>query len=169
MLQPFLVMLEQTITNPDLDKDRNNDTQEMISGLLQVILVKVGAQVDTQTGEKIVKLLIMIFQAQKRVTENGLIAYSGLCQGLKERVEIADFGKYIMHALEGEDEEATRVACGIVCDVASSLQEGVGSYLGNFVPQLLKILSSQAHDKRTKLQALISLGDLAIYAGVPFC
>lgn len=79
MLIPFLGMLERTVSNPDIDSSRNKDTQDMISGLLQVILVKVGSNVDSQIGEKIVKLLVMIFQSLKRVTENGLIAYSGLC------------------------------------------------------------------------------------------
>lgn len=51
----------------------------MISGLLQVILVKVGSTVSTEIGDKIVALLIMIFQSLKKVTENGLIAYTGLC------------------------------------------------------------------------------------------
>ena len=72
-------MLERTVSNPDIDASRNKDTQDMISGLLQVILVKVGSNVDSQIGEKIVQLLVMIFQSLKRVTENGLIAYSGLC------------------------------------------------------------------------------------------
>ena len=51
----------------------------MIAGLLQVILVSVGNTVDTATGEKIVQLLVTMFQSLKKVTENGLIAYSGLC------------------------------------------------------------------------------------------
>ena len=51
----------------------------MISGLLQVILVRVGSTVSTEIGDKIVTLLIMIFQSLKKVTENGLIAYTGLC------------------------------------------------------------------------------------------
>jgi len=141
----------------------------MIAGLLQVVLVKIGSTVDTETGEKIVQLLIMIFQQLKKVTENGLIAYSGLCQGLKERVNVKDFGQYILWALEGEDEDCARVACGIISDIASSLKEKVDVYLSSFVPHLIKILKSNDHDRRTKLQALCSLGDLCIFAGVPFC
>ena len=79
MLMPFLSMLEQTVSNPDVDSVRNTDTQDMIAGLLQVILVSVGNTVDTATGEKIVQLLVTMFQSLKKVTENGLIAYSGLC------------------------------------------------------------------------------------------
>lgn len=28
---------------------------------------------------------------------------------------------------------------------------------------------SETHERKTKLQALMSLGDLGIYAGIPFC
>jgi len=162
-------MLERTVSNPDIDASRNKDTQDMISGLLQVILVKVGSNVDSQIGEKIVQLLVMIFQSLKRVTENGLIAYSGLCQGLKNRVNVKDFGQYILWALEGDDEECARVACGIISDIASALEDKVSVYLTSFVPPVLKILMSETHDRKTKLQALMSLGDLCIYAGIPFC
>lgn len=50
--------------------------------------MKVGSTVDTEVGEKIVKLIIIIFQHLKRVTENGLIAYIGLCSGLGDRVNV---------------------------------------------------------------------------------
>lgn len=40
--------------------------------------------------------------------------------------------------------------------------------MSSFVPHLLQILTSDDHDRSTKLQALCSLGDLCIYAGVPF-
>lgn len=67
----------------------------------------------------------MIFQSMKRVTENGLIAYSGLCVGIGARVNVDDFGQYILWALGGDDEECIRVACGIVSDIAAALHEKV--------------------------------------------
>lgn len=36
------------------------------------------------------------------------------------------------------------------------------------MPPLLEILRGNTHDRQTKLQALTTLGDLCIYAGVPF-
>lgn len=165
---PFLAMLEGTVNNPDVDSERNKDTQDMIAYLLQVILVKVGHTVDTETSDKIVQLLVTMFQSLKKVTENGLIAYSGLCQGVKERVNVKDMGQYILYALESVDEGCARVACGVISDIAAAHQEKVELYLTSFVPQLLKILTGSEHDRQTKLQALCCLGDLCIYAGVPF-
>jgi hypothetical protein len=35
---------------------------------------------------------MLIFQNLKKVTENGLMAYGGLCTGLKNKVNVKDFG-----------------------------------------------------------------------------
>jgi len=66
-----------------------------------------------------------------------LIAYGGLCTGIKERVNVADFGQYILFALKGDEEDSARVACGIVSDIASAYGEKVTIYLTSFVPPLL--------------------------------
>jgi hypothetical protein len=57
-----------------------------VSALLQVMLVKVGSNVPDDLAAKIIDLLISVFQSQHRVTENGLIAFSGLCNGLGDRI-----------------------------------------------------------------------------------
>ena len=114
--------------------------QDYLAGLLQIILVKAGHKLDAQTAGNIVKLLILIFQSLKRVTENGLIALSGLINGLGDRVNVNEFGQYLVWALQGEDDECVRVACGLVSDIAVALHENVAQYLNDFVPPLLKIL-----------------------------
>lgn len=126
----------------------------MIFCLLQVILMKVGSTVETEVGEKIVRLIIIIFQHLKKVTENGLIAYIGLCSGLGERVNVRDFGEYLLWALEGDDEDCARVACGIISDISSALQERVEAYLTSFVPSLLKVLNNANRSRKSKLHAL---------------
>ena len=97
---------------------------------------------------------MMIFQNLKRVTENGLIAYSGLCTGLQDRVNVKDFGTYILWALDGEDEDCARVACGIISDIASALKENVDTYLTSFVPSLLNVLVSNTRSRVSKLHAI---------------
>jgi len=105
----------------------------------------------------------------KRVTENGLYAYIGLCAGLKERVNVKDFGQYILWALDGDDEDCARVACGIISDIANALKDKVQEYLTSFVPSLLKVLNSAERSRASKLSALSALGDLAIHGSVKFC
>lgn len=72
----------------------------MLCGLIQVIMVRVGHNVDVPTAESIVALIIQSFQQHQKVTEAGLIAYQGVCLGLKERVPIREFGQYIYNALQ---------------------------------------------------------------------
>ena len=85
----------------------------------------------------------MIFQNLKKVTENGLIAFSGLINGIGERINLDEFGQYIVWALKGDDDECTRLACGLVSDLASALKAKISKYLLDFVPPLLQILKDQ--------------------------
>ena len=109
-------------------------------------MVRVGAGVDDATAEGMVGLLIKSFQQHQRVTEAGLVAYQGICNGLKERIPLRAFGQYIFNALEQtEDEDVTRVAIGLVTDIADGLREQVAEYLSSLVPHMLNVLRN---DKR---------------------
>ena len=110
----------------------------------------------------------MIFKQLQKVTENGLIALSGLINGLGPRVNVNEFGQYIVWALQGNDDECVRIACGLVSDVAGALHDGVQRYLNDFVPPLIKILGDQNQDRNSKLQAIVALGDLAMNSGDAF-
>jgi hypothetical protein len=66
-----------------------------------------------------------MFQNSKKVTENGLIALSGLINGVGNRINVNEFGQYIVFALKGDEDECIRLACGIVSDLASALKEGI--------------------------------------------
>jgi len=164
MLIPILQALETAINSTELDAHKSVDYQDYLCGILQVILVKVGHKVTTEEAPKIVALLIMIFQKRNKVTENGLIAFSGLCNGIGERVDISSFGNYIIHALNDEDEECVRLACGIISDIANALGVRIYEYLSDFVPPIIKILKLQKYNRDTKLQAVITIGDLAMNA-----
>ena len=84
----------------------------------------------------------MVFKQNDRVTECGLIAYQGLCIGVAENINIKDFGSYLKAALEAQDQEAAKIACGIVSDLSSNLGEAFSQYLSDFVPLLLSILEN---------------------------
>ncbi len=117
---------------------------------------------DDNIADYTVKLLINIFQKQGKVTESGLIAFSGLCNGIGARINIKEFGTYIAHALKGTDDECTRLACGLISDLATAMGDAIGEYMLDFVPCLLTILKNNDQDRNTKLQAIVALGDLAM-------
>ena len=58
-----------------------------------------------------------------------------------------DFGQYLLWALDGDDEDCARVACGIISDIASALKENVSNYLTSFVPSLLTVLVSNSRSR----------------------
>jgi len=61
-----------------------------------------------------------------------------------------------------------RLACGLVSDLAGALRENISRYLSDFVPHLLKILRDQNQDRKSKLHAIIALGDLSMNSGEIF-
>ena len=90
--------------------------------------------------------------------------------GLGDRVNINDIGQYVFAALESEeDEDATRMAIGIVADISTALGDRIEAYLSSLIPHLLNILKNANRDRKTKLAAFISLADVALYASTAFC
>ena len=62
----------------------------------------------------------------KRVTENGLILLNGLINGVGGRIKVEIIGSYLVHSLsQQDDDEISRLACGIVTDLASELEQGI--------------------------------------------
>jgi hypothetical protein len=51
-------------------------------------MVNVGDMIEPELGEKIIILITTLFKTSGKVTESGLIAYSGLCNGLGRRVNV---------------------------------------------------------------------------------
>ena len=96
------------------------------------------------------------------------MAYSGLCTGLGSRVNVKLMGQYILWALDSEEEDCARVACGLISDISSALEANIEEYLTSFVPELLKVLKSPQRQRVSKLHALQSLSDLAIYCPIRY-
>ena len=63
----------------------------------------------------------------------------------------------------------TRVAAGLVIDLADSLREQINQYLSSLVPQLLNILRDAKRRQDTKLTAIQALSSVSCYAPESFC
>ena len=72
-------------------------------------------------------------------------------------------GLYIKCALESKENDCTRVACGIISDLASNLEGKLSPYLDDFVPCLHVVLNDTSMDRKIKLNALIAIGDICTY------
>ena len=83
---------------------------------------------------------------------------------------IREFGQYLYSALEQEDDEdVTRVAIGLVVDIADGLREQVAQYLSSLVPHMLNVLRNDKRKQDTKLAAIQALASVSCYAAVSFC
>lgn len=85
---------------------------------------------------------MMIFDKAQRVTENGLIAFQGMCISIGDKFDIQDIGKYIKAALEQPEEDSGKLACGIISDLSNAKGESFNPYLVWFVPCLHNILQN---------------------------
>lgn len=75
MLNMILQQLQMSVDSPNQGIKKIQDVQFVLCGLVQVIMVRVGHNVDTAMAEQIVALIIQTFQQHQKVTEAGLIAY----------------------------------------------------------------------------------------------
>jgi hypothetical protein len=71
-------------------------------------------------------------------------------------------GTYIKYAIESDDQECARLACGLVSDLSSYMLDRFEEYLEDFVPGLHKILTDSTVDRKMKLNAMHALGDIAL-------
>jgi hypothetical protein len=98
-MMPILLNIENLLNLIDVNP-KAKELLDYNSGLLQIMLTKVGSKLDDDTAEKILVLLKMIFEKMKRVTENGLIVLNGLINGVGNRIKLQLIGSYIVHALK---------------------------------------------------------------------
>lgn len=164
----ILKELELTLNLQNMSLARANQVQDLLCGLVQVILIRVGPLVQDQLAANIIQVIIQLFKQAEKVTENGLIAFQGLVVGAGERIQINEIGNYIKYALESKENECTKLACGIISDLSATMGEKMIEYLDDFVPCLHNILGDQTLDRSIKLPALVALGDLAMYCGEAF-
>ena len=63
----------------------------------------------------------------------------------------------------------TRVAIGLVIDIADGLRESVAQYLSSLVPHMLNVLRNDKRKQDTKLAAIQSIASVSCYAAQSFC
>ena len=165
LMIPILQRLEAVIAGGQSEKATH--LQDLICGLLQVILIKIGSRLDDQLIANIIKVIIQMFTGAGTVTESGLIAFQGLVVGVGERITIAEIGEYIKFALESKDNDCIKIACGIIADLAVSLHN-INDYIDVFVPPLLNILKEPTLDRSVKPPTLHALGEICFNSGDVF-
>ena len=77
------------------------------------------------------------------------------------------FMQYLLCSMKMENCDAmgTRVACGMISDLANTMEEGITQWLPQIMECLLRILMDNSFDSEVKLIAIIAFGDVSLAAG----
>ena len=67
--------------------------------------------------------------------------------------------------MENCDQMGTRLACGLISDLANSIQEGMVEYLPYIIPVMQNIMVEDNFDSEVKLIAIVAFGDLSLAVG----
>ena len=145
---------------------RRKDLIDYCLGLVQIIVARTGDMIPDELASLVLETITFVFQTEQKITENGLIAFSGLCHGIGSRLNIQtfNFNNYLLWALQNfHDKDVVRLACMNISDISLALGKGVQIYLREFFPYISTILKNTQYDKDSKLQAISTMGDLAMH------
>lgn len=88
------------------------------------------------------------------MTENGLVAFSGLCHGLGGALDFNqyNFSQYLFWAFASpEEKDVVRLACSNISDIALALGDAVETYLDGFMQNIFNILNDPRYDRSSKI------------------
>ena len=93
----------------------------------------------------------------------------GLIVTVEKRIlpHLPSFIEFIVCALQMENCDAmgTRLACGLISDLANAVEANLAQWMPQIVNSLLRILEDDAFDSEAKLIAIIAFGDICLAAG----
>jgi len=141
---------------------------------LQPCLVRVGSEgITDQMLSLFVDLAINIFQSYGKVMNGSLFILHGLISSVNHRITpyLPKFIDYIVCSMRMEncDQMGTRVACGLISDLANSIGESIVQFLPPIMEVMQRILVDNSFDSEVKLIAIIAFGDLSLASGaLPF-
>ena len=67
--------------------------------------------------------------------------------------------------MENSDAMGTRVACGLISDLANSIGADIVQWLPQIMECLLRVLGDNSYDSDAKLVAIIAFGDMTLASG----
>lgn len=99
-----------------------------------------------------------------------LFILHGLICTVEDRItpHVHRFIEYIVCSLKMEncDQMGTRVACGLISDLANSITAGkIVEFFPNLMPVMLRILNDNAFESEVKLIAITAFGDIILASG----
>lgn len=80
---------------------------------------------------------------------------------------LSRFMEYLICSMKMENCDAmgTRVACGMISDLANTMEESIIQWLPQIMDCLLRILVDNNFESEAKLNAIIAFGDVSLAVG----
>jgi hypothetical protein len=91
----------------------------------------------------VLQVIIEVFNINSKVSENGLIAFSGLCNGLGQRLNLKafNFNSFLLWGLNNpSDKDVVRLSCMCISDISLALKGAVNEYMVDFFNNIKNII-----------------------------
>lgn len=176
ILQKLNNTLEMPIFSSD-DREKQNELQASLCGVLQVIIQKLSALDLTKFGvlqfaDQMMGLFLRVFSCRNAtVHEEAMLAIGALAYatGVEFAKYMQDFYKYLEMGLQNfEEYQVCAVTVGVVGDICRALDDKVLPYCDGIMTQLLKDLSSSHLHRSVKPPIFSCFGDIALAIGENF-
>jgi len=176
ILKVMVERLEKTFTMEVLsqdDQNNQNDLQELLCGVIQVLVARLGKQLKPY-ADTIMTQLIHLFRSKKDATqcfEEGMLTVNAIVS-----VTEGDFNRYMAdllpHLLIGlgnwQAHQVCNIAVGVVGDIARALGPNMAPHCDRIITVLLTNLQNRDLDRTVKPTILSVFGDIAWSIGGGF-
>ncbi|MQL80033.1 hypothetical protein Taro_012476 [Colocasia esculenta] len=180
LLQEIKDRLARTITLQIVssdDREKQNDLQALLCGVLQVIIQKLSSTDETkqlilQSSDQTMTLFLQVFACRSStVHEEAMLAIGALAYAAGPEFfrYMSEFYKYLEMGLQNfEEYQVCSISVGVVGDICRALDEKILPFCDGIMSQLLKNLSDARLHRSVKPPIFSCFGDIALAIGDNF-
>ncbi|KAH7293167.1 hypothetical protein KP509_28G014800 [Ceratopteris richardii] len=176
IMQKLNSTLDMQLNSSD-DREKQNEVQALLCGVLQVIVQKLGSSEATkhvilQCADQMMAMFLRIFASRNAtVHEEAMLAIGALAYvtGSDFSKYMQEFYQYLQMGLQNfEEYQVCSITVGVVGDICRALDEKILPYCDGIMAQLLQNLSSNQLHRSVKPPIFSCFGDIALAIGEQF-
>jgi len=169
-LERTFPMLQQCVNAQD--REKVSEVQGYICGAIQSLIPRLGPQVIIPFADKLMMLLLQVFQSHPNAVHDGSLLVVGTLAAVVDE----QFEKYMVHfqpvllaALKNaQDHQVCMMAVNVVGDLCRSLGNKIVPFCDDIVQQLLENLRDPYLNRDVKPPILSTFGDVGLAVGPYF-
>jgi len=175
LLPVFMNYLNNTFSMKIVSQEERSDQNELqalLCGVLQVITVKLGKNVDEKMADDLMSLYLRVFQSKNAaVHEEALLAVGSLANCVESKFEkyMSAFRPFLITGLKNySSQQVCGIAVGVVNDVTRVLGKKIEPYCDEICSTLFEDLKSPNLNRDIRPVILATFGDIAMAIGGKF-